>query len=307
MSETSLADKIRQQVEFYFSNSNFPRDKFLRSQAALNEEGFVPLSVIATFSKLKMLSTDLVEISNALKNSETLVLNEDATKVRRKYPLPDSDDWNVRTIYVKGFLPETTIEDIRNVLLPYGTILSVRIRKNMKKQQKDSAFVEFSSESEAKAAIASKVQYNGKELIMIMRDDYEEKKKNESEMIENDQENKETKRNQKPFEGSVLHITNIGENVFWKDIKELFEKYNVQIAFVDFTNKDTEAYLRFKGESDAKTASDSFQIDPKELGGKSPVLSVLEGEALNRYLDKIKKHKFGRGKELRKKRKTQRF
>src|SRR5690606_13007699 len=32
-------NKVRKQVEFYFGDSNFPRDKFLRAQAALNEEG----------------------------------------------------------------------------------------------------------------------------------------------------------------------------------------------------------------------------------------------------------------------------
>lgn len=31
--------QIKKQVEFYFGDSNFPKDKFLRAQAALNEEG----------------------------------------------------------------------------------------------------------------------------------------------------------------------------------------------------------------------------------------------------------------------------
>jgi hypothetical protein len=39
MDKNLLQDKVREQVEFYFSDSNFPKDKFLRSQAAQNEEG----------------------------------------------------------------------------------------------------------------------------------------------------------------------------------------------------------------------------------------------------------------------------
>ena len=39
-----FADKSRDaeiltQVEFYFSDSNFPKDKFLKAQAALNPDG----------------------------------------------------------------------------------------------------------------------------------------------------------------------------------------------------------------------------------------------------------------------------
>jgi lupus La protein len=34
-----LKEKILKQVEFYFSDSNYPKDKFLRTQAAHDEEG----------------------------------------------------------------------------------------------------------------------------------------------------------------------------------------------------------------------------------------------------------------------------
>ena len=36
-----LKEKIQKQIEFYFSDSNYPRDKFLRSLAAQNEEGCI--------------------------------------------------------------------------------------------------------------------------------------------------------------------------------------------------------------------------------------------------------------------------
>lgn len=37
--DPELASKVLKQVEFYFSDSNFPKDKFLRAQAALDAEG----------------------------------------------------------------------------------------------------------------------------------------------------------------------------------------------------------------------------------------------------------------------------
>ena len=36
---SDLAEKIKAQVEFYFSDSNYIKDKFLRNQAALDEQG----------------------------------------------------------------------------------------------------------------------------------------------------------------------------------------------------------------------------------------------------------------------------
>lgn len=34
---SDLAKKLKQQIEFYFSDSNYPRDKFLRAKAAEND------------------------------------------------------------------------------------------------------------------------------------------------------------------------------------------------------------------------------------------------------------------------------
>ena len=65
-----MADKIKQQVEFYFSDSNYPRDRFLRSKAGENEEGWIDLSVIATFARMKALTTDSEEIIKAVKDSD---------------------------------------------------------------------------------------------------------------------------------------------------------------------------------------------------------------------------------------------
>ncbi len=40
MSDAEItSNKIREQVEFYFSDSNLPKDKFLRSLVANNPEG----------------------------------------------------------------------------------------------------------------------------------------------------------------------------------------------------------------------------------------------------------------------------
>lgn len=37
--ETELSAKVRKQVEFYFSDSNLPTDKFMQAQIAADPEG----------------------------------------------------------------------------------------------------------------------------------------------------------------------------------------------------------------------------------------------------------------------------
>jgi len=83
----SMEDQIRKQVEFYFSDSNYPKDKFLRAQAAQNEEGYIPLDVLSTFQRLKKLTTEKTVIAEALKKSpenQSYELNPEGTMVKRK-------------------------------------------------------------------------------------------------------------------------------------------------------------------------------------------------------------------------------
>jgi hypothetical protein len=48
-----MADKVVKQMEFYFSDSNLPRDKFMLEKVHESEEGFVDIGLIATFSRMR--------------------------------------------------------------------------------------------------------------------------------------------------------------------------------------------------------------------------------------------------------------
>lgn len=82
------------QIEFYFSDSNLPRDAFMLEQSKAHPEGFVPLRVISLFSRMKtLLKLDkackqvpaalMDVIVGIVKRSSVLALNEDATAVKR--------------------------------------------------------------------------------------------------------------------------------------------------------------------------------------------------------------------------------
>ena len=69
LSDTDKA-KVKKQIEFYFSDSNYPKDKFLLETAKNNKDGFIPLSVLASFNRLKSITTDLEQIAAVLDNSD---------------------------------------------------------------------------------------------------------------------------------------------------------------------------------------------------------------------------------------------
>ena len=60
-----MESKILKQVEFYFSDSNLPKDKFLLEETKKNE-GWVALSTLMSFSRMKQLTEDLEVVKGAL-------------------------------------------------------------------------------------------------------------------------------------------------------------------------------------------------------------------------------------------------
>lgn len=79
-----LAEKIKNQVEFYFSGLNLKRDKFMREKMSADPEGCIVVSsswylvmlvdTLMTFNRLKQLSTDKQVIIDAIKESDKLTV-----------------------------------------------------------------------------------------------------------------------------------------------------------------------------------------------------------------------------------------
>lgn len=67
--------------EYYFSEENLNRDFFLRRK--MDEEGFLPITLIASFHRVQALSADLALVITAIKESEKLDVYKDF-KVRTK-------------------------------------------------------------------------------------------------------------------------------------------------------------------------------------------------------------------------------
>jgi len=124
----------------------------------------VPLATLATFAMLVALGATPTALAAALMLSAALVLDGGRARVRRATPLPPPDklpDWRARSMYVCGWTPNTvepTIEAVRAVFSPYGTVTSVRVRRwSDEKKVKHfwgSVFVEFDADEAADRVLA---------------------------------------------------------------------------------------------------------------------------------------------------------
>lgn len=72
---------LQQQIEYYFSEENLQRDFFLRRK--MDEQGFLPISLIASFHRVQALTQDVALVVESLSNS-TAVEVVDGVKVRTR-------------------------------------------------------------------------------------------------------------------------------------------------------------------------------------------------------------------------------
>ncbi|KAG8453892.1 hypothetical protein GDO86_000496 [Hymenochirus boettgeri] len=84
-----LKEYLKHQIEYYFSSENLEKDFFLRRKMDL--QGYLPISLIASFHRVQSLTTDVKLICEALKDStEVEILDQ---KIRKKvnpekWPIP---------------------------------------------------------------------------------------------------------------------------------------------------------------------------------------------------------------------------
>ncbi|RVW30367.1 La-related protein 1A [Vitis vinifera] len=66
----NLRANILKQIEYYFSDENLPHDRYLLS--LMDDQGWVPISDIAGFNRVKKMTTDIPFILDALRGSHTI-------------------------------------------------------------------------------------------------------------------------------------------------------------------------------------------------------------------------------------------
>ncbi|GIL71586.1 hypothetical protein Vretimale_716 [Volvox reticuliferus] len=190
--DDTVKAKVLRQVEFYFSDSNLPKDKFLKEQ--MDADGYVNLNVIVAFQRmrdmLKVPTNDpaavppatLATVADILDKSSTLQLDETRTKIKRKTPLADENEIaravDARSIYARPFPMESTVDAITEFFSNYAPVNCVRMRRHMRsKGFKGSVFVEFASQEDAEKVLAMSLVFEGAPLRMQRKVEFTESKR----------------------------------------------------------------------------------------------------------------------------------
>lgn len=135
----ALKEAILKQVEFYFSQQNLATDGFLVSQ--MDENRYVLLSLIASFTKLKSITTDINLIIESLKNSTVVELSPDNQKIKPK-------ESKKRNTLILHNLPEGTTDDDLQKLFLEGNFTP-----QLKSEVNQCWFVTFENEQQTTAAL----------------------------------------------------------------------------------------------------------------------------------------------------------
>ncbi|KAK3502707.1 hypothetical protein B0T13DRAFT_534337 [Neurospora crassa] len=201
--------KIRNQVEFYFSDSNLPTDKFMWETTGGVENKPVSLKTICSFKRMQMFQPYSAVVA-ALKESAFLDVSgeEGQETVKRKKAYTSSSDAQkarlAASVYVKGFGEETgsTQFDIEAFFTKFGQVNLVKLRRNEENKFKGSVFVEFKTEDEANAFVALNPapKWQDQELVIKKKKDYLDEK---TQLIKEGKMEPGTSKKKIFFEGSI--------------------------------------------------------------------------------------------------------
>lgn len=298
---SDLEQKIIRQLEYYFSDSNLYRDKFLQEQIK-KDDGWVELTTLLTFKRLSALSEDPKIIVDAIeKSDEGLVeISEDRTKLRRHHERPLAEQNEEvrkeivsRTAYVKGFPLDATMDDLIEFFNQYEKVTNIVMRKYLDKPTKvykfkGSVFATFVTKDQCESFLNKEgVEYKEAALIRKWQNVYNDEKK-----AERDSKNKKKQKDQKPEDAielpknATIHLDGIDPETTREVIREVFNAIlgDLQISFIDFDTGNTSGYIRFSTEDAGPKFIEKITDSKLTIKDKEVTVRVLKDDEETEYL-----------------------
>lgn len=201
--DEAKAKLVLRQVEFYFSDSNLPRDGFLRKTVEESEDGLVSLALICSFAKMRshlgldatvkedsVPETTVLAVAKVLRCSAALRVSEDGKKVGRASELlkPDEiiEQIDSRSIAVSPLPYNVKLDDVQSFFAQHGKVNSVRLPKHVsdKRHFCGTALVEFSEEEEANSVMEMKLSFAGADLEIKPKKEFDTEREAKQEAYE---------------------------------------------------------------------------------------------------------------------------
>ncbi|KAH3869873.1 la-related protein 7-like [Dreissena polymorpha] len=150
----SVYSNIRNQMEFYFSDANLRKDRFLKKAIDATSDGYIALETFLTFNKIKTLTEEVHVLAEAIHNkSQMLQVNAEKTHVKRTTPIQCDVNVDDRTVYVECLPHNVDHEWVRKVFSACGKVAYVSLpRYNSTGDLKGFAFIEFETTEGAEMA-----------------------------------------------------------------------------------------------------------------------------------------------------------
>ncbi|OUZ99292.1 RNA recognition motif domain [Macleaya cordata] len=119
---------LSEEVEYYFSDANLATTDHLIRFINKDPEGFVPISVVASFKKIKALISSHSQLAAVLQKSSKLVVSDDGKKVKRQIPLTelDMEDLQSRIVVAENLPDDHSHQNLMRVFSAVGSVKTIR-------------------------------------------------------------------------------------------------------------------------------------------------------------------------------------
>jgi hypothetical protein len=293
-------DAPRSQLDFYFSDANLRRDRFLKSLTGTLGTGAVPVDTLTKFNRVLALAADEAVVVAPLRSIPALEVSADGATVCRRRPLPVEDDGDARTVHVEPVAAGSTIESVQQIFARCGTVAFVSLPRQPSRALRGFGFVEYASEAAARRAAR---ELNGvapaegqAALRVTLQSDWNRRKRQREGSLGAAEEAGASDEADEEAPGIVL-IRGIGRGsgvsvkATRREIGEACRRVTSRVEFVDYgisnSGDPTVAYVRLKTAAFAADVVRVLGQQEQQLGGKRVVLQVLRGAPRERYLQLI--------------------
>lgn len=153
----SKLNDIRKQIEFYFSDANLSKNRYMKT--LLDKSEYVLLTVLMTFNRLKEMGATQEEVVKSLSKSTMIEVSPDEQSIRRTTEIKIREDADDYTIYIEQIPLSYTIKTLKELFEQFGPVIYVSLPRH-RDTIKEYAFIEFQSKKSVRKAIEEYTKYD---------------------------------------------------------------------------------------------------------------------------------------------------